>query len=211
MMRPFLHWLLSRGVVLLGSAALAGAIATHGVARAGGSVAAMLIGIGGVLAVKRARRALFSTDEPQPLGHRRGVVLSAADAIALLGLAWAVPRLDVLGLSTFHAVYPGAPIVKAFAIAMVVHTEPRVRRAGNPDRAAEFFHPVMVMFVALAAWMIVDRIVPSGWGPQQAAFATLIAGVAVAFVATVYAIADRLPPRRSEAAATHSGPARPHA
>jgi hypothetical protein len=84
-----------------------------------------------------------------------------------------------------------------------------VCRAGNPDRAAEFFHPVLVMFVALAAWLIVDRILPSGWGPQQAAFATLIASGSMTFVAMVYAIADRPPTvRRSEAGATDSGPAR---
>jgi hypothetical protein len=49
------------------------------------------------------------------------------------------------------------------------------------------------MVVALTAWLIVDRITPSGSGLQQAAFATLIAGVAVAFVAAVNAMADRLP------------------
>jgi hypothetical protein len=169
----------------------------------------VLIGIGGVLAVKKARRTLFSTDEPQPLGKRRGFVLSAADGIALMALAWALPRLDVVGLETFHAVFPGAPMVKALGIAMIVHTWLRVFRAGNPDRAAEFFHPVLVMFSALAAWLIVDRIVPSGWGPQQAAYASLIAGVSVAFVAAVYRIADRLATDcRSKAVTTSSNSAR---
>lgn len=189
-MRTALYWLLTRSLVLAGGAALAVALAVPGGVRAAALTAAVLVTVVGVVVVRYVRRHLAAGDL-EPLGKRRGFALSVADATVLLTLAGVLPTLDVAGRGDLFAHYPGPPVVNALALLTVAHVWWQVHRADDPLRLAAFLHPVLVMVVAVATWLLVDRALPDGRGVPQSLLAILLAAGSVAFVVAVHRIQDR--------------------
>lgn len=188
----FLYWVLSRGFILLGAVVLVFALATDGVVRAIGFAAVVLVGVVGVLAVVSARRRLFAAgEEPEPLGRRPGWALFVADSAVLLALALVPPVLDIARVGSLSAVPLDVPVVKALALVTVASAWWRVAHAGRPTRAAEVVHPLLVIAVAIAVWFIVDLVVPSRSGVEQAALSVLIAVGGLLLVLAVSTVAAR--------------------
>ncbi|WP_265523604.1 hypothetical protein [Oerskovia flava] len=114
----------------------------------------------------------------------------------------------VVRLFVYWLLSRGAVLLGGTALAVVIAADGLARAAGQASesravrrrldrpararRGAPGTHPVLVMAVALATWVVVDRILPSGWGVQQTAFAALVAGAAVVFVVLVDRISEHV-------------------
>lgn len=194
-MKYFRYWVLTRSLIVLAAFALAYAIAVHGAYRAVGVAVAAAVGASVVLLRRRRRRPPFE-ETPTQVGARSTTLV--ADSAGLLGLAWFLPYLDVFsGLGLFYVIYPGAPVVKALCIATVVRMWWKAFQTSGPIDLREFTQGAGTILVAIVAWLFVDRIVPTGWGVEQAVFALAIVEVATVYGIIVHTIADRIGPADS--------------
>jgi hypothetical protein len=189
--RPFLlrlglAYLWFRAAGVLGALLLTAALRMVGAPRLAATVVVVVAVVAGVLAGREAHKRALWHREPDGT-----VVIPASVAGAVLdaGLVMAVAWVLTTGVG-YSGVFPGAAVAKLAALALSGAAVLMVLRSRTPRSVVTpviaSLCAVVRVAAAVAAWLLADRVVPSGWRVQQAletgVVALVLVGLATATV-----------------------------
>lgn len=193
--RPFLlrlglAYLWFRAAGVLGALALTAALRMVGAPRLAAAALVVAAVVAGVLAGREAhKRALWHREPDGTVAIPASVAGAVVDGGLVVTVAWVVTA----GIG-YEGVFPGAAVAKLAALALSGAAVLMVLRSRSPRSVVSpviaSLCAVVRVAAAVAAWLVADRVVPSGWRAQQA-LETGVVAVVLVVLATATVLAFR--------------------